>query len=229
MKNSYDTDGFSRRKVLTVDDHFIVNVGLKMLIERMPGFTICGQVTSASEALSLAGKHRPDVVVLDIVLGSTDGLELMHDIRQVSGRSQFLIYTSHDEGSHGWRALRAGATGYVMKSARAEDIGEALLKVSRGQTYASADLQRLMVDRMVGRKQVERSLAVLSDRELHVFRLLGQGKSSAAIAAAIHLSPTTVGTYRERIKQKLVFKDGRELEFAARHFQQTGALPSLAL
>lgn len=200
-----------------------------MLIERMPGLTICGQATSAPAALSLAKEHKPDLVVLDIVLGSADGLELMQEIRHISIRSNFLIYTSHEEETHGWRALRAGATGYIMKSASSEEIAHALAQVAKGQTCVSPNLQRLMVERMIGRKEVDRSLSSLSDRETHVFRLLGGGKSSAEIAAELHLSPTTVGTYRERIKQKLLLKDGRELEYAARHFQQTGNLPALTL
>lgn len=206
--------------VLIVDDHPIVRMGLRMLLEDGDPYVVCGEAGSAVEARSLTDRLKPDLVVLDLVLGGRDGTGLVEDLLELHPGVQILVYSSQDEGLYAPRALRAGAGGYVSKSAGLERVREALDLIVRGEIVVSPAVQRRLV-RNYATGQMGSGVAPteqFSDRELQVFRLLGRGFDSRRIAEELSLSIKTVGTYRERIKIKLGVDSARELERLAERF-----------
>lgn len=211
--------------VLVVDDHPIVRMGLRLLLEDAPTFTVCAEADSVAEAKRLTAELQPDFIVLDLVLGGRDGTELIGTLLTLHAGARILIYSSHDEAIYAPRCLRAGAGGYVAKSAGLARVLEALQLIARGEIAVSEAVQRALLREYADQARGdERSpLERLSDRELQVLRLLGAGHDSREIAEELHLSMKTVGTYRERLKVKLGLDTARALERYARH--STGLSP----
>ncbi len=203
----------SRLRVLVVDDHAFLRAGVQAIIEREPDFEPVGLASCSSEALSHIASCDVDLLLVDIGLGGEDGLDL---VRQVSSRWPqigIVALSLHDEKIYAERALRAGARGYVMKSGDPDDLIEALRRVAKGGVYLSPAMQSVIASRLFygGDDPDTSSISKLTNRELAVFRMLGEGRSSREIAAALNVGFKTVQTYRERIKVKLNLDTAREL------------------
>ena len=213
-------------KVLVVDDHPIVRQGLADLINQEKNLMVCGQAEDAHQAMVAIKQLMPDMVIVDISLKESSGMELIKDIKTQYPNLPVLILSMHDESLYAERALRAGAKGYIMKQQATEELIAAIRKVLSGQIYVSDKMATRMVRKLVsGDSEVCASaIGCLSDRELEVFRLIGQGRGTRQIAEMLHLSIKTIETYRAHIKQKLALKNAAELlQYAIRWVNSQGA------
>jgi DNA-binding NarL/FixJ family response regulator len=205
--------GENKTRILIVDDHPIVRQGLTELINQEEDLMVCEQAEDAAEAMGIIKKLKPDMAIVDISLKETSGMELIKDIKVKHPNLVILALSMHDESLYAERALRAGAKGYVMKAEATEKVVTAIRKILSGQIYVSDKMAAKMVRKLVGGgpdvgvSAIER----LSDRELEVFRLIGQGFGTRQIAERLHLSIKTIETYREHIKEKLNLADASEL------------------
>jgi DNA-binding NarL/FixJ family response regulator len=203
-----------RARVLIVDDHPAVREALAMRIGRQSDLEVCGEAADMSEALRLVADTQPDVAVVDISLKTGCGIDLIKRIKDRNDTVRMLVWSTHSEALYAERALRAGALGYINKDQATDKIVAGIRRVLKGKVYLSDALVQTMLHRTVGgeREKVTRSpLDALANRELEVFRLIGQGVKTAAIAARLHLSVKTIETYRDRIREKLALRDGTEL------------------
>ncbi|MDB6017110.1 MAG: two component transcriptional regulator, LuxR family [Pedosphaera sp.] len=202
-----------KHRIFIVDDHPILREGFAQLINHEPDLHVCGQAATAAKALDALGTLKPDLAILDISLNGTSGIELIKNIHARGSGQLMLALSMHDESIHGERALRAGARGYVMKNEPTGEIMSAIRLVLRGEIYLSQHLRSLVVEKFLHNESSPGRLGVeqLSDRELEVFELIGNGRKTRQIAAQLHLSIKTVETYRAHIKEKLRLKDGMEL------------------
>ena len=203
-----------KQRLVLVDDHPIMREGFSQLVNNEPDLQVCGHAASAPSAMDLLDQLNPDLAIVDLSLNGTSGIEFIKNIHARRPQQRMLVLSMHDEALHGERALRAGARGYVMKSEPTAEILNAIREVLRGEVYLSKRLRSLVVERFLngqngvsGTSSVER----LSDRELEVFQLIGNGRKTRQIATQLHLSVKTVETYRAHIKEKLGLKDGMEL------------------
>ena len=203
----------SKTKIVVVDDHAIVRRGLSELINGEEDLVVCGQAEDAHQAMEAIKTSNPDMVIVDIFLKETSGMELIKDIKAQYPQLPILALSMHDEAVYAERVLRAGADGYIMKAEATENIVTAIRKVLSGQIYLSDRMAPKMVRKLVG---VAPNLGTspidcLSDRELEVFSLIGQGYSTRQIAERLYLSIKTIETYRAHIKEKLNLADAAEL------------------
>ncbi len=208
----------ARTRVLIVDDHPAVREALALRIGRQPDLEVCGEAGDIGEALRLLADTRPEVAVVDITLKRGNGIDLIKRIKDRDERVRILVWSMHSEALYAERALRAGALGYVNKDQATDRIVEAIRRVLEGKVYLSDGMTERLLQRTVGGagEKVTRSpLDVLADRELEVFRLIGEGVKTADIAERLHLSVKTVETYRDRIRQKLDLSDGTKLSHYA--------------
>ena len=196
-----------KRQILVVDDHPMTRVGLLQLIQQEPDLEVCGQAGDRREALHLLSNAQVDLVITDITMPGGGGIELIQDIRVMHPHVPVLVVSMHDENIYAARALRAGARGYVMKEAGAETVLEALRRVLAGKVYLSRPMEEQILQTLGGRSTTEPQVAAgvetLSDRELQVFELIGQGRNTKEIAHHLCLSPKTVDVHRARIREKL--------------------------
>jgi DNA-binding NarL/FixJ family response regulator len=198
--------------VLIVDDHPIVRQGLAQLISHEPDITICGGAETVSDAIEQIARIQPDLVLIDISLRDSNGLDLLSQIRSVSENARTLVWSMFDESVYAERALRAGAMGYVNKQEPVETVIEAVRQVLRGNVYLSNKLAAHLVRRVGGVAPVAESpISPLSNRELEVFTMIGRGLTTNEIANRLNLSSKTVETHRERIKLKLNLRNACEL------------------
>jgi DNA-binding NarL/FixJ family response regulator len=203
-----------RARVLIVDDHPAVREALVMRIGRQSDLEVCGEAADLSEALRLVADTDPDVAVIDISLKTGCGIDLIKRIKDRNHTVSMLVWSTHSESLYAERALKAGALGYINKDQATNKIVEAIRRVREGKVYLSEAMVEKMLHRTVGggRGEVTRSpLDALADRELEVFRLIGQGVKTAEIAVRLHLSVKTIETYRDRIRSKLDLSDGTAL------------------
>jgi DNA-binding NarL/FixJ family response regulator len=203
-----------RARVLIVDDHPAVREALAMRIGRQSDLEVCGEAADLSESLRLVADTQPDVAVVDISLKTGCGIDLIKRIKDRDDTVRMLVWSTHSESLYAERALRAGALGYVNKDQATDKIVEGIRRVLEGKIYLSDAMVQSMLHRTVGpgREGVTRSpLDTLADRELEVFRLIGQGVKTAEIAKRLHLSVKTIETYRDRIRAKLDLTDGAAL------------------
>lgn len=208
------TPGIHRpARVLVVDDHPVVRLGLTQMLAAEPDLEVCGEAASVSEALERIPECDPDLVVVDISLGGQSGLDLIEQIRRRHPEVRMLVSSMHGEEMYAERALAAGAQGYVQKSNAVDQIVDAVRRVLADGVY----LSRPMTDRLLRsltRPRIEPSADPterLSNRELEVFALLGEGTSTRRIAERLRISFKTVETHRERIKEKLGLEDSNQL------------------
>jgi len=192
-----------------VDDHPVVRSGLALLVGTMPGYELAGEAGSTAEARALLAAARADLVVLDLMLGGRDGLELLEELQQLAPAARFLIYTMQPERVYARRALRSGAQGYLAKSAGLPAVKDALAALARGERYVSPAMTQVLIEESLGGARA--TVDELSDRELQVLGLLAAGRELGEIASQLSLSVKTVGTYRERLKNKLGVETAREL------------------
>ena len=221
-------EGEGMKRVLVVDDHPIVRHGVVQLINQTHGLEVAAQAGSAQEALALAEGGGIDLAVIDVSLQGVSGLELVKQMRERSIEMPILMMSMHDESFYAERALRAGAQGYVMKQRATADIATAIERVLSGDLYLSDALSAKLLRRVVdGDEGMEPGGASqLSDRELEVLQLLGQGVPTRALADRLNLSVKTIESYRANIKRKLDLKNATELmQYAVKWVQTSGDLP----
>jgi DNA-binding NarL/FixJ family response regulator len=200
-------------KIFLVDDHPLMRKGIALTLGSEIDFEICGQAESAEEAISSIPKCKPDVVVVDISLPGMNGIELIKHLKAQYPTLLMLVVSRHDEEMYAERAVKAGARGYLMKLEAGEVIVSAVRRILKGQIYLSEEINNKLLMGMMSGGQVGSSspLEVLSDRELEVFELIGQGTTTRDIAEKLHVSVKTVESYRTRIKSKLDISTGNEL------------------
>jgi DNA-binding NarL/FixJ family response regulator len=200
------------KQILIVDDHPVFREGLGVLVKREPDLSVCGEADNASQALAEVERCVPDLVLADIGLPGKGGLELIKDIRATHPDVAILVVSMHDETLYAERVLRAGGRGYIMKQAGPEKMLQAIRQVLDGQIYLSAKMSLRVLDAFTGNHPKAGSpIARLTDRELEILRLIGQGQDSQAIAGQLHLSVKTVDAHRSHIKEKLGLESGTEL------------------
>jgi DNA-binding NarL/FixJ family response regulator len=207
-------------RVLLVDDHPIVRRGLAQLIDAEPDLMVCGEAEDAPRAFAAVGTLRPDVTVVDISLRSGNGIELIKDLKVRFPELPTLVLSMHDECLYAERALRAGSLGYIMKEEAIGQVLVAIRHVLKGEVFLSERMKSRMLQQLAyGRQKMAASpLEQLTDRELQVFRLIGEGHSTRQIAGELHLSVRTVEAYREYIKTKLNLRNATELVQHAFHW-----------
>ena len=201
-------------EIVIVDDHPIVREGMTHLIKEKYGsrHKVIGQADNADEALDELDRLQPDMVIVDIFLKGSDGIELVKRIKLKYPDINILVMSMHDESLYASRALAAGADGYVMKQEKSEKVLKAIEKVLHGEVYLSDKIaSSLLRQRSTHKDQSYSLVAHLTDRELEVFRLFGVGWTTRKIAEHLHLSVRTIETYRARIKEKLGLNNANEL------------------
>lgn len=216
----------TKRRVLLVDDHPLFRRGLASLVDEQPDMKVCGQVSSAPQCLEFLRGNEADAAVLDVSLPGANGLELLKYVRAEHAKLPVLVLSAHDEQTYALRCLRAGASGYLMKTETAENFASALRKVLDGGVYVSSAFGEQLI------YQVARSegdggaspLEALTDRELEILQHVGQGRSSREIGETLHLSVKTVESHRLHIKEKLGLGDATKLvRFATEWVAQQAA------
>jgi DNA-binding NarL/FixJ family response regulator len=204
----------AKRKILIVDDHPIFRHGLVQLINQEHDLTVCGEAEDYHGAVKEVGELRPDLVIVDVTLKNMSGIDLVKDLHKTRKGLPMLVVSMHEESLYAERCLRAGAKGYIMKQEASESVIEAIRQVLAGKIYASPEVMDNMLSRFVEGSPsatIDSPVSSLTDRELEVFRLIGEGLSISAIGARLNLSVKTIGTHRERIKEKLQLKTATEL------------------
>ena len=193
------------RKILVVDDHPIVRKGLRAILSHETDLEVCGEAESAGEALTVLGQTRPDIVIVDIALKGSDGIDLVKSIRFQDAQIPILVMSMYDESLYAERVLRAGGNGYIMKEAVNDNVIEAIRRILGGDIFVSDGIRQRILHGISGSRPDVNSSPVerLSDRELEVFRLIAEGFGTRQIADRLHLSVKTIETYRAHIKEKL--------------------------
>lgn len=206
-------------QIFLVEDHPIFRLGLRELIEQDPSFHVCGEADNGGTAFSMIEKIRPDLVVIDISLTGRGGLELTRMLKDELPQLPTLILSMHEESIYAERALQAGARGYIMKHETANLIIDAIRQVCAGKIFLSTKMTNELLTKMVGgatpSNKENLEISQLTNRELEVFELIGGGKTTREISDELCLSPKTIGTYRERIKEKMNFRNSAELTHRA--------------
>ena len=205
-------------RVLIVDDHPAIREALSLRIDRQPDLAVCGEAADIADALRLVGARKPDVAVVDLTLKTGSGIELIKRIRDRHASIRILVWSMHSESFYAKRALRAGALGYISKDEATDRIIDAIRSVLKGKIWLSETMAESILQRTIGTPHGEIAptpLDTLADREMEVFRLIGEGIKTRQIAGRLHLSIKTVETYRDRIRQKLDLGDGTELAHVA--------------
>lgn len=214
-----------KAKILVVDDHPLLREGLSTRLTKEADLEVCGEAASIAEATDQIREKKPDVVVLDISLGYEDGLDLLRRSHRNNGQIKVLVLSTYSEGLYAERALRAGASGYVNKSASWDVIVTAIRTLLDGRRFVSPELAERLFDQTLGMRRSrpqeavpERPLSIvetLTDRELEVFRLIGEGLATQEVARRLFVSTHTVDSHRENIKRKLKLKNGSDLKRTA--------------
>ena len=209
--------GRPMRNILIIDDHAVVRDGLKRILdEQEPGQTVFAEASTGGEALQLVHQQHWDAAVLDLSLGSTSGLEVLKELKQIRPKLPVLILSMHSEEHYARRAFKAGAAGYITKDSPRAELVKAIAKVIEGRRYISTELaEALISDIERGTNQAPHE--ALSDREFEVLCLIASGRSVSEIAAVLSLSDKTISTYRARILEKMAMKTNAELTHYAIH------------
>jgi DNA-binding NarL/FixJ family response regulator len=202
-----------KKTVLVVDDHPLMRQGLALLINQQQDMQVCGEAEEAQAAMQAIAQLQPDIMILDISLKGPDGIELLKNIRATEPDLPVLVLSMHDEAIYAERALRARANGYIMKQEATEKVLVAVRRILSGEVYLSERMSNKMLQQYIGGtpNMIQSRIASLSDRELEVFRRIGEGRATREIAEELHLSVKTVETYQAHIKDKLALRSGREL------------------
>ena len=213
-----NAEGTVKHRVLVVDDHPLLREGVIQLINRQADLACCGEADSVATARQTIAAAQPDLVLLDLRLGDGDGLDLIKSLKAQFADLRILVLSQCDELQYAERALRAGARGFVMKQEASQEVIEGIRTVLRGELFVSRRVGVLVLQKLMAPQTPEARHEVekLSDRELHIFQLLGAGLGVRAIAEQLNVSVKTVETHRENIKHKLGVDTAPELvQFAA--------------
>lgn len=213
-------------KIILIDDHEIVRLGLRSIIQTRADLEIVGEAGTREEALRLIEETCPDLAIVDLVIGRDDGVAFVKECRGLHENLRILVLTIQEESIYAERVIRAGADGFLAKDKAAEEVLRAIKEISAGGLY----LSRASSSRILGRVLREPTphgdnpVTTLSDRELHVFQMIGNGLGTKRIAESLHLSRKTVETYREKIKAKLDLENGTALKQTAEAWVNDGRL-----
>ncbi len=211
----------NKRRVIVVDDHPIVRRGLALMIGQESDLEVCGEAADVGEALHQMEERQPDIVVIDITLGGEDGIELIDYVKSRWPSVKILVCSAHDEETFAGRVLRAGAMGYISKREATGKIVEAIRQVLRGEVYLSPRMSTTLLHRAAVGEPLDRDpVATLSNRELQVFDMIGQGLNTAQIASKLQLSPKTIESHRKLIKMKLKLQTSAQLSRCAFRWAQ---------
>jgi DNA-binding NarL/FixJ family response regulator len=209
-----------RAKILILDDHPILRRGIAEYINSTADITVCGEAEDCRTALTMMTSEKPDLVIVDISLNGSSGIEFLKILKVEHPDVPALVLSMHDELLYAERVLREGARGYVTKQEAVEKIVTAIRKVLEGQIYLSDRMvERILEKKYMGQANLS-PMESLSDRELEVFRLIGEGATTVGIAQQLHRSVKTIETYRARIKVKFNLKNNMELIRLAMHWAQ---------
>jgi len=203
----------NRKRVVLVDDHPVLRTGLARLIDSKEGFVVCGEASTATEAMALIRELKPHLAIVDIGLPGASGIELTKSIRAEFPDMPVLILSMHEDALYATRALRAGAIGYIVKQDAIDNIATALQETLNGRRYLSPGIvEQLQNDGLGEEPRSSHDLIdQLTDRELEIFHLIGKGRDVREIADALAVSPKTVETHRTNIKEKLRLKNARQV------------------
>ena len=207
MASKRTKNSVNKRRILLVEDHPIVAVGLKEMIRGNKGLEISGQATGLTDVLSQLKTCWPDLLILDFDLKSGDGFEIIRSLVEKCPNLPILVISGHDEELFANKILRAGAMGYIMKRSTTDELLKAIRAVLDDEIYLSTDLMKKFLKSHFAPRSQESIKAELSLRELEVFQLIGQGLTMKQMAAKLHLSIKTVETHRDHIRQKLDLED----------------------
>lgn len=218
-------------RILIVDDHPLFQDALRELINREPGWHVCGKAADAGEAMRLVAEAKPDLVIVDISLGETNGIDLIKSVSAKHPDLPMLVVSMHDESLYSEKAIRAGAMGYVTKHEPPKTVKAAIRHVLAGELYLSHKMATSLVAKLIHGEtnaDKENPLQKLSDREMEVFRMLGEGKGARQIAKELKLSIATINSFRARIREKLQLKNSTELLLKAGNWvrEQVEGTPS---
>jgi two-component system, NarL family, invasion response regulator UvrY len=203
----------SQITILLVDDHAVVRMGFKMLIEAEEGIKVIGEAESGEIAIKLFQELKPDIIVMDITMPGIGGLEAIDRIIAKDKNTKILVLSAHEDSVHPKRVLNAGAMGYLTKRSAAEELIKAIKSVHQGKRYLEPNIaQQMAITQLSGETN---PVEILSDREFEVFIALAKGKSTNDIADTLCLSPRTVGTHLYNIKQKLNANNSAEIALIA--------------
>ena len=201
----------------------MVRDGVAEIIKHEADLDVCGMATTANEGLEAVGKLKPDLVIVDITLPGKNGIEFIKDARATNPELRILVMSMHDESLYADRVLRAGGRGYIRKQEGGDKLIAAMRRVLNGEIVVSEKMTGKLLETFSGRKTMDSPLAGLSDRELEVFQLIGQGKTMKEIGDELHLSPKTIEVHRSNVREKLGVTSAAELiSYAARWSQTQG-------
>lgn len=201
------------KRIMIVEDHPIFRMGLKDLVNLEPDMSVCGEAEDVSSAIKLAQQELPDLIVLDLALKNSSGIDLIHQFRFERVRIPILVLSMHGEEFYAHRCLLAGASGYIKKQEASLSVIKAIRNILSGKLHVSEKLMTHILTQLRFSKDTPQESPIdhLTDREMQVFRLIGQGMLPSDIANRLNLSVKTVGSHKERIKEKMGFKHGGEL------------------
>jgi len=207
----------AKKKILIVDDHPLVREGLRRIIDSQPDLTVCGEASNAKEAVAAVATHQPNLVLLDLSMPGRDGIDLTKQLWLDNSKLPVLVLSMHDESVYAERTLRAGARGYIMKSELPETLLAAIRRILSGEVSVSNMIVTQMTNKM-SRGNSLSPMDLLSDRELEIFRLFGEGNPRSKVAADLDLSVKTVETHRSNIYRKLSLRGADDLRRHAARF-----------
>lgn len=206
----------SPKKILIVDDHPSVREGLALRISLQSDLEVCGEADSEDQALALVKQTAPDLILIDVSLKTGHGIDLIKRVRSLDPTIKMLVITGFQESLYAERAFRAGALGYLNKQESSEKMIEAIRTVLAGERFISPEMSRRLINQALGAPDPTKTpIENLTDRELEVFRMIGEGLATSAIANRLFLSTHTIDTHRENIKRKLAISNAAELSRAA--------------
>ncbi|MBW8887863.1 MAG: response regulator transcription factor [Fibrobacteres bacterium] len=210
-------------RILIVDDHPVVRQGLKMALGQA-GFFVCGEAEGMADAMSILESAKPDLILADLDLEGASGIDLIKAVKETHPDLPVLVLSMHDEDAYAERALRAGARGYLMKHSPPERLAEGVRQALAGEIILSESMKRKILLGLAGRREPAAATAIdkLTDRELEVFRLLGEGMTTRRIAERLSISVKTVEAHIAHLKSKLGAESGRELQHRAYSWSSGG-------
>lgn len=200
-----------RTRILIIDDHPIVRLGIRQMLAAEPDLEVCGEAESVEAGKQLVTSARPNLAIVDLSLAQGTGLDLIRLLRESTPTLPVLVLSMHDEALFAERVLRAGARGYIMKREAITGLVAAIRQVLAGHIYVSEGMAQAVLERLGHEASADNPLANLTDRELTVFDLIGRGFGTGAIAEQLGVSIKTIETYRSNIKAKLHLKDANDL------------------
>ncbi len=215
-----------KKKILLLDDHPVFRKGLVQLINGEDDMTVCGEADSYYHATRLVTSRSPDMIIADITLRDVSGLELLKYLNDRNMKIPVLVLSMHDELVYAEKAMKAGAGGYIMKHEMTDNVIKAIRQVMNGKIYISDSINKLVVQKYFTKNQKESDLIpdILTDREFEILNLIGKGYKRKMIAEKLNLNVNTIGTYRERIKEKIGVESSSELTAKAILWFQNGDL-----